>query len=74
MMDIVMKRYSLRELEKAIKDNELRGFKQIGTIQTVQNSYSNFKYDNYYQRYESFDYTTDDTLYCVKMRKVEVTV
>lgn len=73
-MDIIMKRYSLVESEKAIADNKNRGWEVVGDIKTFQNSYSNFKYDNYYQRYESFDYTTDDTLYCVKMRKVEVTV
>ncbi|MEC0666335.1 hypothetical protein P8864_10580 [Priestia flexa] len=73
-MDIIMKRYGLAELEKAIEDNKKRGWEVIGDIKTFQNSYSNFKYDNYYQRYESFDYTTDDTLYCVKMRKVGVTV
>ncbi len=73
-MDIIMKRYGLVELEKAIADNKKRGWEAIGDIKPFNASYSNFKYDNYYQRYESFDYTTDDTLYCVKMRKVEVHV
>ncbi|WP_273125764.1 hypothetical protein [Bacillus weihaiensis] len=71
-MDIIMKRYGLDELQKAIADNEKRGWEVVGQIKPFNVSYSNFKYDNYYQRYESFDYTTDDTLYCVKMRKVEV--
>lgn len=67
-MEITMKRHSRDELERAIADNEKRGFTVVGSIHEITRGYRNFKYDTYRKKYDEFSYTDDNTLYCVKMR------
>jgi len=69
VQEITMTRHRLDELEKAIADNQKRGYTVVGNIQKVLNQTRLFNLNMRHRRYDNFDRVDGYEVYCVRMRR-----
>jgi hypothetical protein len=70
-MIINIKRPSIREMIRVVKEREKEGFECVAPIRKIQTSRKNFKYDQKLKDFHQFERVEEREFYFVKMRKVD---